>query len=55
MFGLITSLFLSGSADAAKIPGAEYKLQLEDYNIELQDFRFPFPPVPRTPISFAGL
>ena len=26
---------------AAKIPGANYQLQLDDYNIELQDFRFP--------------
>ena len=41
MFGLMTSLFLSSSATAAKIPGANYQLQLDDYNIELQDFRFP--------------
>lgn len=41
MIGLIYSFLLVSDANAAKIPGAEYKLKLDDYNIELQDFRFP--------------
>lgn len=42
MLWTIASLVLwSGNAFAEKIPDASYKLQLDPYNLELSDYRFP--------------
>ena len=34
-------IFLAGPAKAQEIPKASYKLELEDYNLELVDYQFP--------------
>ena len=38
---LIPALFLGVPAHAEKIPDAEYKLKLDDYQIDIRDYQFP--------------